>query len=72
MDYNAPYHTLTNDSMSFASQALKAGGWEEAGMPSQIGFRGSSYRWYYSNDFPFPSSYSWGYAAYWQSFVETT
>lgn len=72
MGYNALYHTLANDSTNFASQALKAGGWEEAGMPSQIGFRGSSYRWYYSNDFPFPSSYSWEDASYWQSFVDTT
>ncbi|MFN8509557.1 MAG: amidase domain-containing protein [Deinococcaceae bacterium] len=72
MGYNPLYHTLANDSTGFASQALKAGGWEETGTPSQIGLRGSSYRWYYGNDIPFPSSYSWEDAAYWQSFADTT
>ncbi|MFN8509213.1 MAG: amidase domain-containing protein [Deinococcaceae bacterium] len=60
---NPAYVGYASDCTNFVSQALTAGGWEEAGYAWQVWLRDSLYRWYYSTGTPFPWSNTWGAAA---------
>lgn len=61
---NPAYHEYPNDCTSFASQALRAGGWGD-----KTGFYRSDSVWWYTGIWPIRASWTWAGAENWYKFA---